>query len=179
MGWGERLAEVAGEAWRPVSLAALAGYSLAALLVLWAAHSGERWVPLLDNANLAFHEAGHPIFGLLLGERFAVYGGTLGQLAFPLAAAGAFWARREAASLALALLWLGENLFNIARYMADARARILPLVGGGDHDWAEIFTRWGVLEADVTVAGLTRFLGWGLILAAWGWLAWRWRADAE
>lgn len=37
--------------------------------------------------------------------------------------------------LAMAWVWLGENLLNIARYLGDARAQVLPLVGGGEHDW--------------------------------------------
>ncbi|MFZ5558023.1 MAG: hypothetical protein ACOZDY_15115 [Pseudomonadota bacterium] len=36
--------------------------------------------------------------------------------------------------------------------MADARARELPLVGGGDRDRAEILSRWGVLHLDGTLA---------------------------
>lgn len=49
---------------------------------------------------------------------------------------------------------------NIARYMADARAHQLPLVGGLDpeefHDWTEILNRWGLLNHDTTLAFLTR-----------------------
>jgi len=135
---------------------------------------------IIDNANLAVHEAGHPLAGLL-SERLAVYGGTLGQLAFPLAATASFWARRHPASFALCTVWAGENLFNIAIYMADARAMQLPLVGGLDpalaHDWNEIFFRWGLLRWDTTIAYLVRVLAWVGILGAWGWLAWRWRQD--
>jgi hypothetical protein len=40
------------------------------------------WIPILDSANLAFHEAGHPLFGLL-SARLSVYGGTLMQLLIP------------------------------------------------------------------------------------------------
>ena len=109
-----------------------------------------------------FHEAGHPLFGLLLGERIAVYGGTLGQLAFPIVATVSFWWRREALPFALCAAWLFENFWNIARYMADARDQLLPLVGGGEHDWTEIFSRWQVLQRDTAhcrillVSGLDR-----------------------
>lgn len=163
--------------WTPVSGAGLLAYAVAAVGVLWLANSGEGWIPLLDSANLAFHEAGHPIFGLLSGGLLTVYGGTLGQLAFPTVAAVSFHRRRATLSFAFSGLWLAENLFNIARYMADARAQILPLVGGGEHDWAEIFSRWGVLQSDVTVAGLVRLLAWAGILATGFWLAWRRRTE--
>jgi hypothetical protein len=135
------------------------------------------WVPLLDSANLALHEAGHPLVGIF-STRLTVYGGTLFQLAFPLLAALQFRRSANPAGIAAALVWLGENLFNVARYMADARAQELPLVGNGDHDWTEIFSRWHVLHLDGRIAGITR--GIGLILMAWAllWLYRRWRESA-
>lgn len=168
--------------WQPVTLPALAGVALFALAALWFGHTGERWFPLLDGANLLFHEAGHPIAGLL-SERLAVYGGTLAQLAFPLAAAWHFRRRGAAASFAACLVWLNQNLFNIARYVGDARAMALPLVGGRDpedaHDWAEILSRWGALQADTRLASLVVLLGWLGLIAALGWLARRWWAERE
>jgi hypothetical protein len=128
---------------------------------------------LLDHANLAFHEAGHPIFGLF-GETLGLYGGTIGQLVFPLVAFAIFLMRREPVSFALAGVWLFENFLNIARYMADARAQVLPLVGGGEHDWTEIFSRWRVLAYDTRIAGLVTFVGWSGMIAMGVWLAWRW-----
>lgn len=123
------------------------------------------WVPVLDSANLAFHEAGHPLVGLF-SARLMVYGGTLFQLAFPFGVAWHFRRRGQAVGQALGWLWLGESLHNVARYMADARAQDLPLVGGGDHDWAEIFMRWHVLHFDTRIANLTHALAWGLMLWA-------------
>jgi hypothetical protein len=76
-------------------------------------------------------------------------------------------------------VWLCENLWNIARYMADARAQELPLVGGGEHDWTEIFSRWGALNQDTAIAGVVRLIGWIGLLWAWGWLMWRWYRDRE
>ena len=79
------------------------------------------------------------------------------QLAFPVAVATHFHRRGHLAGAAAGAVWLGESLLNVARYMADARSQALPLVGGGDHDWAEIFGRWHILHLDTRVAGLTRF----------------------
>ncbi len=179
MGFVDRWRGVPAADWKPVSTMAIAGACLFALVCAWFAHTGQGWVHILDGANLAFHEAGHPIFGLLLGERITVYGGTLGQLVFPAVVAASFWWRRETASFAIALLWLAENLWNIARYMADARAQELPLVGGGEHDWTEIFSRWGMLAHDTGVAGFTRTLGWVLMLAVLVWLVRRRIADRQ
>lgn len=133
---------------------------------------------MLDSTNLALHEAGHPLVGIF-SERAAVYGGTLFQLAFPLAVAWHFRRAVNASGVGGAIVWLGENLFNIARYMADARAHQLPLVGGGDHDWTEIFSRWGVLHLDGSIAGITRGMGAILIVGATVWLYRCWRIDKK
>lgn len=179
MSWRERIVEVSQQAWRPVSTARFFAATAVAAVICWFANTGQRWVHILDSANLAFHEAGHPLFGLLFGENFAVYGGTLGQLVFPAVVVGSFWWRRETLSFALALAWLMENFWNIARYMADARARELPLVGGGEHDWTEIFSRWNSLQSDTRIAGFVTLLAWLGVLATWSWLAWRWHQDRE
>ena len=161
---------------RPVSGAALLAVAFVSTLLLgihWTSRDG--WIPLLDSANLAFHEAGHPIIGAF-SDRLMVYGGTIFQLAFPTVVAIHFARRGEPAGLAMAVVWLGENLLNVARYMADARAQELPLVGGGEHDWTEIFLRWGVLAKDVKIAGFTRWLGVALMVGA---VVWLWRRYQE
>jgi len=178
MSIADRLREIHEADWKPVSTAALVGGSVAVLIIVWLGNTGERWVWILDSANLAFHEAGHPLFGLF-SNRLMVYGGTLGQLVFPVVATISFWTRREALACTLGAVWLCENLWNIARYMADARAQELPLVGGGEHDWTEIFSRWGALNQDTAVAGFVRLIGWIGLLWAWGWLIWRWYRDRE
>lgn len=177
MSWLERLVEVSKQPWRRVGTPSFIFSSLLVAGVCYFANSGQKWVYVLDSANLAFHEAGHPLFGLLLGERITVYGGTLGQLVFPAVATASFWWRRETLSFALCAAWLFENFWNIARYMADARARELPLVGNGEHDWTEIFSRWHVLQWDTGIAAFVWVVGWIGVASAWGWLAWRRHQD--
>ena len=58
--------------------------------------------------------------------------------------------------------------------MADARAQVLPLVGGGDHDWARIFGRWHVLAHDTQIAATVQTAGWLGMGAACAWVIWRW-----
>ncbi|HMV21243.1 MAG: hypothetical protein U1E96_12880 [Azonexus sp.] len=165
-------ADEATAAWKPVSGVGLMVVAFVCALLLGIhATSRDGWVPLLDSANLAFHEAGHPIVGAF-SDRLMVYGGTIFQLAFPAVVAIHFARRVEPVGMAMAVVWLGENLLNVARYMADARAQELPLVGGGEHDWTEIFLRWGVLAKDVKIAGFTRWLGVALMVGAVFWL-WR------
>lgn len=161
----------------PVSRSALrAVIGFTALCLGFHAFSEQGWVPLLDSANLALHEAGHPLVGLF-SERLMVYGGTLFQLGFPLAAAWHFHRRDHAVGVAVAWVWLGENMLNVARYMADARAQLLPLVGGGEHDWTEILSRWGLLAWDVWLAGLLRVAATLVMVGACVCLWRRWRDD--
>lgn len=120
-------------------------------LVFYLCLRGDRWFPILDSANLAFHEFGHPFFGAF-SERLAVYGGTLGQLVFPLVIIFYFYRRFDTFQMSIGVLWTAQNFFNIAAYMRDARAQQLPLVGGGEHDWTEIFTRWSCLQNDVKIS---------------------------
>jgi hypothetical protein len=132
----------------------------------------------LDHANLLFHEAGHPIVGLL-SRRLETYGGTIGQLTFPVLLAISFWRQREALPCAASVIWFFENFLNIARYMADARALELPLVGGGDHDWNTIFSRWNVLQYDLDLARIVNFCGWTGMTLALLWAIWRWWRDRQ
>jgi hypothetical protein len=162
--------------WKRVTSARLAAASALVGLLALAALRGKGFIPVIDHANLVFHEAGHVIFGLL-GETLGLYGGTLGQLAFPCVVVVSFWSRREPISFVLGGVWLSENLLNIARYVGDARARVLPLVGSGEHDWAEILSRWGALASDIRIASVVNAMGWAGFMAAWGWVVWRWWRD--
>lgn len=173
----ERIRTALDRPWTPVTLWQVVLALLFALAAAFFGLTGQRWFPLLDSANLAFHEAGHPIVGLL-SDRLMVYGGTLMQLAIPIAALVSFWRRAEAFGAAMAGIWVFQNFFNIARYMADARSQILPLVGGGEHDWTEILLRWGLLQSDRSLAGLLGLAGLIGVGFCAGWALLRWyRAD--
>lgn len=153
---------------------AVAGLALWAGVLL-ACQAAWGWVPFLDSANLAFHEAGHPLFGMLFGDNIMVYGGTLMQLLIPAACAFEMWRQAQFNGAYFCLIWFAENLFNVARYMADARAHELPLVGGLDpeysHDWTYILNNWGAIRLDTTLADVVRLLALllmgGVVLAAW------------
>ena len=63
--------------WKPVSLVKAVGIAGVLAVVAWLRQSNpDHWVRILDDANLVFHEAGHPLFGLL-GPTLGLYGGTL------------------------------------------------------------------------------------------------------
>ncbi len=150
------------------------GRSLLLLPILWwtvSLGTGLSSWCFLDLVNLAFHEAGH-LFLAFGGTTLHYLGGTLGQLLVPGGLVAYFLIRqREPFAAALCAWWLGENLVNIAVYMEDARSLALPLVGGGDHDWNELFYRFGLLgESSVRgVAAGTHLLGVAVMLLGLVW----------
>ena len=116
---------------------------------------------LLDNVDLAIHEAGH-IFFAPFGEFIGYLGGTLLQLIVPLTFFGYFLYHRNRYAAAVLLWWVGQSMWNISVYIKDARSRELPLVGGGEHDWAYLLGELGLLHRDQSI-GQTVFL-FGVLL---------------
>ena len=115
------------------------------------------WVYVLDEANLIFHEAGHTL--MPFGEVVNLLGGSLFQLLVPLAVVVSFVRRREFFSALVALWWMGESMLGVARYVADARAQELTLLGG-DHDFAVLFAHWPWLfPYDTMIGGVIRGVG--------------------
>ncbi|OGI37962.1 MAG: hypothetical protein A2140_09135, partial [Candidatus Muproteobacteria bacterium RBG_16_62_13] len=159
--------QTSGQGWRTVGTAEFLITSgvLAGVFFLLSRANG--FLLILDHANLAFHEAGH-LFFRILGDTASLYGGTLGQLVFPVVTAVVLWRRREPLGFALAGIWFFENFLNIAVYMADARTQALPLVGGGDHDWFNILGRWNALASDTSLARKLRAIGWMGMIGMWG-----------
>ena len=107
---------------------------------------------LLDNADLIIHEAGH-VFFILLGSFLRIAGGTLMQILLPAILVGHFYAHHYRFGTQVSLFWLGHNFLNISVYAADARARLLPLLGGdrAGHDWANMLGMLGLLDYDQIV----------------------------
>jgi hypothetical protein len=170
--WLEGLRERLREPWTPVS-PWLAALPLGFLALVALGRTEDGWMPFLDGVNLVFHEAGHPVFGILGWETLTILGGTLLQVGVPLLLLGSFWLKRHAVGVALCGQWAGQNLLNIARYIADARTQELPLVGGGEHDWGNLLAQWDCLPKDHLIAGRVAFLGW-MLMGGWGlWLGWR------
>jgi hypothetical protein len=120
---------------------------------------------IVNSADLALHEGGHVFFGIF-GEYIGMWGGTLMQLAMPLAIAIHFFTRGEDFSARVVLTWFGQNFFHIARYIKDAQAQALPLVGGGVHDWHYILDRAGLLTIDKVIGNFVWAAGLLIILYA-------------
>ncbi len=123
----------------------------------------------LDGIDLIIHEAGHPILGIFGWRWLMMAGGTIFQLAWPLAFVRHFWKNGQPKSAYACVLWFGQNFLHIGRYAADARAQELPLVGGGEHDWTYLLDCWGLLARDIGVGMTFDFLGCAII--AWSLVA--------
>ena len=137
--------------WRLVLTAILALYGWVCLR----APGTYRW---LDSLDLAIHETGHLVFGPL-GETLSILGGTLLQLIVPAAFIVALWRSGDRHGATVPLWWMGQNCWNISVYIKDARTQELPLVGGGEHDWAFLLGQWNWLEGDQALGGAVYLLG--------------------
>ena len=120
---------------------------------------------LLDHVDLAIHETGHLVFRPF-GEFITALGGTLLQLIFPAAFVVYFQRRGDRYAAGVAVWWLAQNCWNVAVYVKDAQAQELPLVGGGEHDWAYLLGELGWLEQDQVVGQLVRLAGILLFIVA-------------
>jgi len=153
--------------WSPRRLARVAAVTVLALYGM--AILRDPGFALIDNVNLPIHETGHLVFAAF-GELVTALGGTLFQLIVPAVFVGYFLKRRDQFAASVALWWVAENLWNIAVYVADAQEQALPLVGGGEHDWAFILAELDVLQQDARIAAMVRFAGTVLFAVAilWG-----------
>jgi len=108
-----------------------------------------------------------------------VYGGSMFQLIFPAVFAWHFARHDQVLGYCFALGWEAASLHNLGRYIADARAQELPLVGNGDriHDWNEILGRWNLLRWDHVLGGSLSVAGWPLIACCFFMLLGLWKAQ--
>ena len=131
----------------------------------------------LHLVNLPFHEAGHVFLGPF-PRLLTSLGGTLGQMVVPLTCMVVLLLQtRDTFGASICLWWLGQNFFDIAPYVNDARSLSLPLLGGnvgsrspyGFHDWEFILTETGLLSYDHFLARLSVVVGMLLFLVAYSW----------
>jgi hypothetical protein len=133
-----------------------------------------KWT-FFDGVNLIFHEAGHLILGFM-PEFIVALGGTLLQLIIPGLLAFYFHRHEKMFAAQFCVMWLGQSLLNVSNYIADARARVLPLVGGGEHDWTYLLGKMGLLQHDVAIGKFLNVIALLIFVAAaaWPWLCQWW-----
>jgi hypothetical protein len=163
--------------WDPIPRWALLAWSGFYLLFLYQAARGSGILLLMDGVFVPIHEGGHLLFRFF-GEFLSVAGGTMMQLGVPFALALYFLFQRQTQGVAFCMFFFFEQFLPIATYMADARAQDLPLLTIGDggyviHDWNYLFSKLGLLQHDVQIAGTVRIFGWLGMSCVVGWLIWR------
>ncbi len=129
------------------------------------------------HVNLPFHEAGHIIFRPF-GRFITSLGGSLGQLLMPCICMAVFLLKtRDTFAASFTLWWLGENFMDLAPYINDAKALVLPLVGGntgrtspyGFHDWEFILREAGLLKHYHGIAWTAQIIGIVLMICSFFW----------
>ena len=152
----------------------VAGLVLIAIYAVARLRNPEYWDPL-DDLNLAVHEAGHLVFSAF-GETVTILGGSLFQVIVPAAFVAYFARTRQRYAAGVTMSWVAVNLLNVARYIGDARAQELPLLGGENsiHDWWYLLINWDLLPRDLTIARWVHLAGVVAFLTALvggGWYA--------
>jgi hypothetical protein len=113
---------------------------------------------LFGAVTFGVHELGHVIFAW--GGRFlAIAGGSITQVAAPIAAAVVLRRQRDWFGVGVAGFWLAFSLFGLAAYIADARAEEMPLLGLSsepEHDWHALLEMTGLLSLDQALAFVVR-----------------------
>jgi uncharacterized membrane protein YtjA (UPF0391 family) len=148
-------------------------------LALWAVYftlHGIDWevigASFLHNIILPFHEFGHVLF-MPFGRFMSILGGSLFQVLMPLGLMLVFIIKqRDTFAASVMLWWSGQSLVDLSPYIADASLRALPLVGGGgeeSHDWGNLLTMTGLLNAHQGIARLCFCLGVAVMLAGLVW----------
>jgi hypothetical protein len=129
---------------------------------------------ILHLPNLVFHEAGHVLFSPF-GRFMTVLGGSLFQLIVPIVLAVALFRQRDPFGAAVMTWWAGENLLDLAPYIADSRALQLVLLGGRTgaevegHDWEYLLTSLGWLQHDRTLGLAAHRFGLVVMMGAVAW----------
>ena len=118
---------------------------------------------LLRGVDQVLHEAGHA-FAIFLPRFLHVLGGPAFQVLLPAACAWIFLRQRQPGSFTVALFWTGASVADIAIYMADAKKRALPLLGGDPtgHDWHYLLAQLGLLNWAAWLGRLT--FGVGIVI---------------
>ena len=100
------------------------------------------------------------------------------QLLVPAVFFGYFWRRHDRHAATVVAWWIAQNLWNVSRYIGDARAQELPLLGGGEHDWAYLLGELGLLRQDLAIGHAVHFVG--VLVLLWSCVAgWMYARAAE
>jgi len=163
--------------WARGRLPVLRGLLLLFFLIIWIRHLADpMFNSIFKGLNLGIHELGHFIF-LPFGHFMHMAGGTIAQLAAPIISIFMFRRQHDYFAIAACFGWLSTNFYDVAIYVADARAMALPLVTpfGGEamHDWHYLLAKLHILDWDSGLGKFSRvlaFISMAICLIYGGWL---------
>jgi len=126
--------------------------------------------------DLGIHETGHLVC-TFFGRFICIAAGTVFQLAAPVAVGIGFLMIEDLFALSFSGVWLSISILNVAVYVADARARALPLVSVGwhrtiIHDWNYLLNSFGLLPYDKDIAHILTWLSYFILVCSAIWGAW-------
>jgi hypothetical protein len=113
---------------------------------------------IFSGITLAFHEMGHLLFAWAPHFIASLMGSGM-QVLIPIVVMVVFRRQDDYFGIAVGGFWLSFSLFELARYVGDARAMELPLVGFSsdpEHDWHYLLGAMHLLPADHFFAFLIR-----------------------
>ena len=151
-----------------------------AILLLYLVYADFRFLrdplssTMFSGITFAFHEMGHVIFNFA-GHFIGSLMGSGMQVLIPIVVVIIFLRQPDYFGAAVGAFWLSFSLFELANYVADARAMDLPLVGFTDdpeHDWHYLLGTLGLLNFDTTLAFLIRVAATLTGLAALAFAVW-------
>lgn len=114
------------------------GLTLLAALAFYFPFVRHSPVPLLQWADLGFHESSHWLVRPFNQGVPYFLAGTVGQVLWPLAIGGYLTWRGDGAGACWCLVWAGSAAQAGSVYIADAWDQELQLLGGNIHDWGYI-----------------------------------------
>lgn len=107
------------------------------------------------------HEASHLIV-FFLPSILVAAAGSLGEMSFTLLMLFAALKAKSYFAAVFTGVWVMLSFMSAGRYMADARAQSLPLIGPSEtvqHDWHYVFSQLGWLNADTLIGGTVQAIG--------------------
>jgi serine/threonine protein kinase len=137
---------------------------------------------ILGILNGIIYGTGHALLDIVGSQFLSATGGSLLLVIVPVMAAVLCLRVPDYFAVSACGAWLAASLYQIAPFVADARAQVLPLVmaeeGGCDlcRDWHYLLSTLHLLPWDTKLAAFTRGVAflftWGSI-AAGGWMVWK------
>lgn len=140
----------------------------------WFAFIAHDPVPVFDWVDLGFHEVGH-VITYPFPHLFTAVAGSLLQVAVPAGLAVYFWLRQhDRAATGFCMAWAGTSAWDVSVYIADAPYQALPLIGGGQHDWAYILgpRQFDAIDRAGSIAGFVETMGMAVAAAGVGLALW-------